>query len=530
MMQESCEVLRSKTTHMKSIKALFFLMIITCSSAFGQSKGEMPFTTSSPNGNQLLRNAWVALADAKFDESEKYRQELLSEDPDCGMAYVSIFSPTGEELEENVKIAESKNLSPDERMFIKGLMAKLENKSTQEYFDPLISKYPSDYYLHLLIMLYNSDTQRAIEIGENIMKRKPKLAPTLNLLGYLYMEKNDMAKAESFFDKYLSLRPDLANPYDSKGDYFMRAGKIEEAIRLYEKAVAMGMSASAEKVESAKLQLKFPKPTEDDQAKIKTLITASIDAYQTSDVNQLLKDYSEHALKIWGHNTVTVGLPGVRQSWLERFKNFGYKRFEGATRSIYGAGPIAITYGAIESKGRNASEDQAAQVENVIYFLEKDGDGTWKILLDHFYAGHDDNPELSPEDRQQIARLINAWDNALTPGEPTGDKQLESMASLYSQQAIEIFPNLTSNIGLGNIRARWDFFGRGARFETNRLGPLGIEGLGDRAIAWGIATQKLYPGNSKELMTYQFPWAMMLTKEKDQSWKILAIHWSHSAD
>lgn len=59
----------------------------------------------------------------------------------------------------------------------------------------------------------------------------------------------------------------------------------------------------------------------------------------------------------------------------------------------------------------------------------------------------------------------------------------------------------------------------------NSLGPLGIEGRGRRAVAWGIANQNFYPKDSDELRKHQFPWAMILTKEKDDTWRILAIHW-----
>ena len=505
-------------------------MIMIASAVIAQRKGEMPFTSSAKDANKSLRNAWLALADFKLDEANNYLRAVLDEDPDCGMCYASLIPFDDQQTVENLEKASTMNLSTDEKLFIDGLMARQENKSNDAYFEPLIKKYPSDNYLHLWIIMNNTNHLRAIELGENLIKRNSKLAPAYNLLGYLYMNRNDMERAETYFDKYLALEPDLANPYDSKGDFMMRAGNIEQAIALYEKALALGMTNSAMKAENARLRLKFPKPSEDDLAKIKTIIPATIDAYEKGDVNQLLKEYSEHALKVWGHNTTAVGLPNIRQSWVDIFKNQEYLKFDGSTGTVYGTGPIAITFGTMESIGKSAgSGNEQQRKENVIYFLEKESDGSWKILLDHFYEAHGDNPELSADDRQQIARLINAWDNALISGEASGDKHLENLASLYSQQAIEIFPNKTSNIGLGNIRARWNMFGKGATFETNRLGPLGIEGLGDRAIAWGIATQKLYPEDSKELITHQFPWGMMLTKEKDHSWKILALHWSYGA-
>jgi hypothetical protein len=49
--------------------------------------------------------------------------------------------------------------------------------------------------------------------------------------------------------------------------------------------------------------------------------------------------------------------------------------------------------------------------------------------------------------------------------------------------------------------------------------------LSDDAVAWRIANQNFYMKASKELIKRQYPWAMILTKEKDDAWRILAMHW-----
>jgi hypothetical protein len=37
-----------------------------------------------------------------------------------------------------------------------------------------------------------------------------------------------LKNAEANFSKYMSLRPDLANVYDSKADYLMTVGKLKK--------------------------------------------------------------------------------------------------------------------------------------------------------------------------------------------------------------------------------------------------------------------------------------------------------------
>ena len=509
---------------MKTLKLVLCLMMVAPLSMLAQSKGEMPFS-GTPETNKLLRKSWAALADVHIEEGNNYARQVLQLDPQVGIAYASLFTEDTDELKENLRKAEQHTLSPDERMLVKGIMASLEEQSPRQYFDPLVKKYPKDHHLQLWIMFHLNDRDRSMEIGEAIIKRNPKFAAAYNLLGYFYMDKNDMARAEAHFNKYIALKPDLANPYDSKADYFMRIGKIEDAIPLYEKALAMGMKQSAQKAQRAKAMMKFPKPSEEDQSKIKQLIPSSIEAYEKGSVDQLVKDYSEHALKIWGNQIVTAGLPSVRRQLSNFFQSGTYTKFEGSVGAIQGTGPIAVTCGTIESVRKQSSTGtETTRQENVIYLLRKSKDGAWRILADHFYEGHPSEGVISAEDTHSIRRLIDTWDKSLTAGEVMTDEHLENTGALYSQQAIEIFGNETSNIGLANIRARWENF-KGTEMKTNTLGVIGIEGIGRRAVAWGIANQSFYWKDSKSLLEFQFPWAMILTKEKDDNWRILVLHW-----
>jgi tetratricopeptide (TPR) repeat protein len=285
---------------MKTFRFLLCLITIgASSSALAQSKGEMPFTSSSPNANQLIRKAWVAMSDAKMEEGNQYLQQVLEEDPTCAMAYVSLAA-SADDGAENVTKAEAMKLSPDETLFIKGLRASRESSEAHTYFAPLLKKYPKDDYLHFIVMFFLYKQGPGIAIGENIVNRNPKFAPVHNLLGYEYMGQNDLTKALYHFEKYISMKPDLANPYDSKGDFLMHTGKTDEAIKLYEKASSLGMAASKAKAEDAKAKLKYPVLSAGDEAEIKAILSASIDAYEQGDAEALLKDYSPQSVKIWG--------------------------------------------------------------------------------------------------------------------------------------------------------------------------------------------------------------------------------------
>lgn len=511
---------------MKSFRFLLYVMTISLSSsAIAQSNGEMPFTSSSPNTNELIRKAWVAMSDAHVEEGNKYVQQAIDEDPACAMAYITLAAGGIGGRSENISKAEGMKLSPDERLFVDVLKASHDKKPAQEYLNPLLKKYPKDSYLHLTLMFVLHKQEPSIAIGENVIKRNPKFAPVHNLLGYEYMEKNDMAKAQFHFDKYISLRPDLANPYDSKGDFLMRAGKTEEAIQLYEKAASLGMASSKVKAEEAGAKLKYPQLSEDDRVEIKKMLSASIDAYDQNNVETLLKDYSEQAVKIWGNQAVNVGMPNIRPGLSGLLGYHAYTKFDGLIESIDGVGTIAVAYGKSESRGKNAGPDEkTGSKENFIYLLRKRDDNNWRILADHFY-GEDHGEPLSDEDRKSVKQLLEDWDHGHQSGAPLTEKQFEYYASLHSSQVIEIYPNEVSNIGTGNLLARVAP-AVGITFEKSSLNPITIEGRGRRAVSWGIASQIVYPKNSDTPISRQYPWAMILTKEKDDIWRVLVIHWA----
>ena len=512
-----------KTNKLLLLVLLALPMTALSSSVFAQSKGEMPFTSSSPNTNKLIRKAWVEFGDFRVEEGNQYVRQVLAEDPDCGMAYVFLYTPDPEEEKRNFQKAASLKLSADERMFLDGVMARRENKPTQKYFEPLVKKYPRDYYLQLWMIFNNSDAERAIQIGEAITGRSPKFAPTYNLLGYLYMGKRDLVKAEANFDRYISLQPTLANPYDSKGDLMMQAGKIPEAVTLYEKAASLGMSVSATKAAAARARLKFPAPSEAEAAVIKEIILATLAASKEGDVDALLRDYADQSIEIFGDQRANIGLPNLRRRVSDMFRNGGFTKQDFTAQGIDGAGPIAITYGPNKYTWKNlASGKESERDENAIFLLRKQADGKWKILADHFYESG--SQALSPDDRKSINQLISSWDAALKPGETLSKQNFDDFQALYSPQAIEIFSNQVSNIGIANLRSRWEQYS-GAKMETNSLNPHGVEGLGRRAVAWGIGNQNFYLKDSDELRKLEFPWAMILTKEKDDAWKILVMHW-----
>ncbi|UCF79294.1 MAG: tetratricopeptide repeat protein [Candidatus Eiseniibacteriota bacterium] len=72
--------------------------------------------------------------------------------------------------------------------------------------------------------------RRAIEID-------PLYKHAYNDLAYAYQQIGDLDRSIWAINQYISIAPDEANPYDTRGDLYARNGKLNEAIASYEKAL-----------------------------------------------------------------------------------------------------------------------------------------------------------------------------------------------------------------------------------------------------------------------------------------------------
>lgn len=508
------------------MKTLYILCMMTLLSpyALSQKKGEMPFTASNASSNAMLRKAWVLFGDAKFKEATDIAQQIVKDDPDCAIAYLFLPALDDAEDQAHIKTALSKKSSDDERMLIEGVNAG-RTGGTQN-FEPLISKYPKDLYLQLMILYNTVDRSKAVAMGENIAKKNPKFPPVHNMLGYLYMEKKDMARAEASFNNYMKLRPDLANVYDSKGDFMMANQRYTDAVPLFEKSASLGMVESGRKAEHAKARMKYGDLSSAEKEQIKTMLTGSFEGYEKSSIDQVLNIYADQSIEIWDNQVSNVGLANIKGRTVNMFEDVTFPQEDYTFASVDGVGAVAVVTGTETNKVKDTKTGKEESREgNAMFLLRKQKDGNWKVLADHFYDRSAGDNALSDADKKNINELIWKWSHFAKEGEPITEAELDKLEMLYSKQAIEIMPWQGSNVGIANIRARWSQAALGNKITYSNLGSLGTNGLGRRAVAWGVAAQEVIRKDTQEPVKSQFPWAMILTKEKDDVWRILAIHW-----
>lgn len=179
-------------------------------------------------------------------EAIKSLKQALTYDSTFAMAYyrLSSFSRGVERRQLTAKALEySANASRDEQCYIRGWHDYLSGNHIQaiEAIREIIDRHPHDIEAWLtLAYLYKNglrQTDRAIECCHRAIEIDSLGPWAYNQLAYAYDETGDFEKSIWAINKYISLAPDEANPYDSRGELYAYNGKLDQAIASYRKAV-----------------------------------------------------------------------------------------------------------------------------------------------------------------------------------------------------------------------------------------------------------------------------------------------------
>ncbi len=224
----------------------------------------MPVTTDSELALELYETGMVAFDQFQKSLSWQSLNTAVELDPDFFMANFWIFYMSSKESKKAAEKAfkSEAKLNPAEeqvRLALKYLVDGQEEK-VLVHLQNLVDMYPADPQTHkilyLLQQMYFHDYEGAIISLERAIRECPDFPLAYNQLGYAYIELEDFENAEKALDNYIRLAPDQANPYDSKGDYFMATKQYDEAYESYMKAyeidsVAFGLSKK--KAEKARM-------------------------------------------------------------------------------------------------------------------------------------------------------------------------------------------------------------------------------------------------------------------------------------
>jgi serine/threonine protein kinase/tetratricopeptide (TPR) repeat protein len=180
------------------------------------------------------------------DEALKSFGKALDFDSTFAMAYywLALLKPgTGQKEMLEKAVRYSDGASARERHYIMALQAAQagENEKAIAELDEIIKLHPDDKDAHFWLGNYYRglfhDYEKAIVHISKAIELDPLYKTAYNMLAYAYNDIGEFEKSIWAINKYISLVPDEANPYDSRADLHAYNGNLDQAVDSYRRAL-----------------------------------------------------------------------------------------------------------------------------------------------------------------------------------------------------------------------------------------------------------------------------------------------------
>lgn len=238
------------------IPCLLVIFIASCSrqeqpateSTDATASNKVPITTSSNEAREAFRSGRALFESLHRTESLSYFKRAVELDPDFAMGFVLLAaaSPAAVQFFDAVESAEAtgSGVSAGERLIVNALVAGSRNDQTGQIdaLNELLSLYPDDERVHNRLATFFNTQQnfaQAILHYRKAVSINPSFASAFNSMGYAHRSNDDLDSAKVAFERYVELRPDEANPYDSYAELLMEMGQYDESIANYRKSLAI---------------------------------------------------------------------------------------------------------------------------------------------------------------------------------------------------------------------------------------------------------------------------------------------------
>ena len=224
----------------------------------------MQWTSESDEAKSAFNRGMWQFYNLEWEEANKSFSDAIEEDESFALAYamrarthflMENQSSGAEDLE--VAVSMSLNATAEEKKMILALYNdnELGTKSFNQVVERLVRKYPDGSFLRMeSIFATMSDIgpDMILRRGKDLYSMNPNFTPALNIMGYAYMQKDEMGLAKETLQEQVRRQAGKANPYDSLGDYYLEVNDNAMALKYFEQSSKMGLKASESKVDSLK--------------------------------------------------------------------------------------------------------------------------------------------------------------------------------------------------------------------------------------------------------------------------------------
>jgi tetratricopeptide (TPR) repeat protein len=228
------------------------LMVSLCAMAFGggqttDSPKDIPLTTGSEQARRAFQGGLENIENQQTQRAHLDFRSAIRADSNFALAHLFLAYDNDSPAEEATELAKARvlaaNASKPEQLMVTWLAGWRQGEMVPAIsaLNDLVAAYPDNKFLLFLAgrwMVQQKNYEGAQHFLERAVAVDPNYPAALNELGYAYAGTRNFDRAFESLDKYVKLMPGEPNTEDSYGEICRMAGRYEQAIEHYEKALA----------------------------------------------------------------------------------------------------------------------------------------------------------------------------------------------------------------------------------------------------------------------------------------------------
>jgi eukaryotic-like serine/threonine-protein kinase len=187
-----------------------------------------------------------------FGDARKFLEKAASVDSTFAVAHIYLAFTCQQLRDERGALAAFRRAAlhgekgPEkERLLIQAAIQWHVEKNTTEWeliMKELTQKYPREKWAHFYLAggyVLEGRSSEAIPELLTALQLDASFGPALNTLGYTYAQMGEFEKAVDCFQRYSSVNPGDANPFDSMAEMYFKMGRLDEAAVKYKEVLEM---------------------------------------------------------------------------------------------------------------------------------------------------------------------------------------------------------------------------------------------------------------------------------------------------
>ncbi|MEO8412727.1 MAG: tetratricopeptide repeat protein [Ginsengibacter sp.] len=202
---------------------------------------KMEWTTTSEVASTLGHEGSVHMMNAEFEQAYQNFSEAVKLDPDFTVALVFMTNLTYGNVRKDYAqkaLKSATNKTEGEKLFASLVDSAGTQQSRSDTWAKLHAMFPDGAVLAHFYVITRATPGESFNAAEDYVKKFPDQPGMYNNLAYFYLQnKKDTAMAKQYFEKYITMYPEGANPYDSMGEFCLDTGDADNAEKYYRMAL-----------------------------------------------------------------------------------------------------------------------------------------------------------------------------------------------------------------------------------------------------------------------------------------------------